>query len=341
MTKIPSVILEQPPADSSQRCPFNHGQFYRAADLVAAVHADAGGMFAGFRAAHAFGRIYYGAFIPTATAKTMSRAAHFQGAPTPATARLSAVSGDPKQNPSKIVAMATKFFLPDGTVTDLIGITLPAFFARTPEEFIAVSDALALDPLSGQPDLSKLGPVLASYPNAASLFRWLQDQPDIQSLASATYRPLHAYLFTNAQGVSRWARYVWKPEAPGADPAPKAPGDAAHDHLFEEFEGRLAVQPVRFRLELQLARDGDPVGDPSSAWPEDREHVIVGHLELLRRITEGEIGDPVMMHDPTAVTDGIEISPDDQLIAARRGAYLLSVAERSGGWRSRASFGAR
>jgi hypothetical protein len=42
-----------------------------------------------------------------------------------------------------------------------------------------------------------------------------------------------------------------------------------------------------------------------------------------------------MMHDPTAVTDGIEISPDDQIIAARRGAYLVSVAERTGGWQRR------
>lgn len=37
------------------------------------------------------------------------------------------------------------------------------------------------------------------------------------------------------------------------------------------------------------------------------------------------------MHDPTAVTDGIEVSPDDQIIAARRGAYLVSLAERTGG----------
>jgi hypothetical protein len=42
-----------------------------------------------------------------------------------------------------------------------------------------------------------------------------------------------------------------------------------------------------------------------------------------------------MMHDPTAVTDGIEVSPDDQIIAARRGAYLVSVAERTGGWQKR------
>src|SRR4030095_2555901 len=35
------------------------------------------------------------------------------------------------------------------------------------------------------------------------------------------------------------------------------------------------------------------------------------------------------------VTDGIEVSPDDQIIAARRGAYLVSLAQRTGGWQRR------
>jgi catalase len=38
------------------------------------------------------------------------------------------------------------------------------------------------------------------------------------------------------------------------------------------------------------------------------------------------------MHDPTQVTDGIEVSLDDEIIAARRGAYLVSQAQRTGGW---------
>jgi catalase len=70
-------------------------------------------------------------------------------------------------------------------------------------------------------------------------------------------------------------------------------------------------------------------------WPAGREPAVVGRLELFRPITQEEIGDPVMMHDPTAVTDGIEVSPDDQIIAARRGAYLVSVAQRTGGWQRR------
>src|SRR5215510_5985106 len=133
----------------------SHGPFYRSDDLVAAVH-KAEGYFSGFRAAHAFGRIYAGTFAATPEAKTLSRAAHFQGVPVPATARLSGSSGDPNAKPSNIVAMATKFYLPHGTVTDLIAITLPAFFARTVEEFLEFTTAKAPDPATGQPDLQKL-----------------------------------------------------------------------------------------------------------------------------------------------------------------------------------------
>ena len=134
----------------------NHGQFYKADKLVEAVHRNAGGIFAGFRGAHAFGRIYKGTFTATPLAKTFSRAAHFQGPPVPATARLSAVSGDPTRKPENVVAMATKFYLPDGTITDLIGITLPAFFAGTPEEFFGFENARELDPATGKPDMNKL-----------------------------------------------------------------------------------------------------------------------------------------------------------------------------------------
>ncbi len=313
----------------------NHGQFYKADQLLAAVHRDNGGMFAGFRAAHAFGLIYAGTFTATPVAKTLSRAAHFQVTPVPVTSRLSGVAGDPNQKPANVVAMATKFYLPDGTTTDLIGITLPIFFARTPEEFIAFSEAHTADPETGQPDVAKLKAFAAAHPNGGRFLQLVQMQQAVVSFAQISYRPLHTYRFVNEAGVGRWARYHWEPEAGIATQPLEELAKEPHDYLYEEFEQRLQREPVVFRLELELAQEGDPVDDPSAMWPPGRERVVVGRLELSRRTTEAEIGDPVMMHDPTAVTDGIEISPDDQIIAARRGAYLVSVAERAGGWQRR------
>jgi catalase len=62
--------------------------------------------------------------------------------------------------------------------------------------------------------------------------------------------------------------------------------------------------------------------------------VIIGRLEIIRTTTVEEIGDPVMLHDPTRLTDGIEAS-DDPVLAVRRGVYELSVAYRTGGWKGR------
>ena len=310
----------------------NHGQFYKAADLVAAVHKDAGGIFAGFRAAHAFGRFYAGNFTATPAAKTLSRAAHFQGEAIPVTARLSGASGDPKVKPTNVVAMATKFLLPNGTFTDLIGITLPCFFARSPEEFLAFTQAHTPDPATGQPNVDKLKAFAAAVPNGGRFLILMSKQQAPVSFAQISYRPLHAFRFVNASGVARWARYHWEPEAGIAtqplEELAKQPGE----YLYQEFEKRLLARPVAFRMELELAQEGDPIDDPSALWPAGRERVVVGRLEIVRPIGKDELGDLPMMHDPTLVTDGIEVSPEDQIIAARRGAYMVSLAERTGGW---------
>ena len=318
----------------------NHGQFDKSDQLVAAVHRAEGGIFASFRAAHAFGRFYAGTFTATPAAQTLSRATHFQGTPVPVTVRFSGASGDPSKKPSNVVAMATKFYLPDGTTTDLIGITLPAFFARTPEEFLAFAAAHTPDPTTGQVDLAKLKAFMMAHPNGGRVILMVQHQPAVVSFAQTSYRPLHTFHFVNAAGVGRWARYHWEPEAGVAGQPIEELEKQPHDYLYGELEARLRKGPVVFRLELELAQEGDVVDDPSVIWPDGRERVVVGRIEVLRPIAQEDLGDPVMMHDPTAVTDGIEVSPGDQIIAARRGAYVVSVAERTGGWQRRGTFGA-
>jgi catalase len=310
----------------------NHGQFYKADKLVELIYQNFGGFHPNARAVHANGRVYAGTFTATPAAKTLSRAAHFHGSPVPVTARFSGTSGDPGVTADATVAMATRFYLPNGTVTDLIGITLPAFPARTPDDVIGLLTAARPDPTTGQRDMAKLQSFLASRPAAARVAQLLQSRPAPVSFAQVSYRPLHAFRFVNEAGVGRWARYHWEPEAGIAGQSVADMAHRPHNFLFAEFEHRLAQGEVAFALDLQLAQEGDPVDDPSAFWPEDRERVTIGQLKLTRPITLEQIGDQVMMHDPTQVTDGIEVSPNDQIMTARRGAYLVSAARRTGGW---------
>ncbi len=320
------------PVASPTKGAMNRGEFYKADQLVEAIHLSLGGYHPGFRAVHAFGRFYAGTFTASAAGREFSRAAHFQGTPVPVTVRFSYGGADPNQPPTKVTAMATRFYLPDGTVTDLIGITLPAFPARTPDEVLEIVDAVRPDAATNGPDLAKVQAFLSSHPAAARIAQLVQDQLAPVSFAQTRFRPLHAFRFVDADDVGRWARYHWEPEAGVAGQSEADLARQSHDALFDEFDRRLREGPVAFTLDLQLAQDGDPVDDITALWPDHRQRVTVGRLALTRPISLEEIADPVMMHDPTQVTDGIEVSLDDEIIAARRGAYLSSQAQRIGGW---------
>jgi catalase len=96
---------------------------------------------------------------------------------------------------------------------------------------------------------------------------------------------------------------------------------------------RVKRAPVKYSLALEFAEPGDPLDDPTQVWPAGRKQVVIGHLEVVKATSTEEIGDPIMLHDPTRITDGIELS-DDPIVQVRRGVYEVSAAQRTGGWRS-------
>ena len=82
---------------------------------------------------------------------------------------------------------------------------------------------------------------------------------------------------------------------------------------------------MRFDLHVVEGEPGDPVGDPTAPWPDDRPSVVAGTLELTA-LADAE----PLIFDPTRVTDGIECS-DDPILAARSAAYGASFARRTAG----------
>src|SRR5262245_44476236 len=93
----------------------------------------------GFRAVHAKGLLCEGAFTPSVTAPSLSRAPHFQAA-VPVTVRFSNFTGipnipdsDPYANPR---GLAIRFHLPDESGTDIVSHSFNGFPAGTVEEFI-------------------------------------------------------------------------------------------------------------------------------------------------------------------------------------------------------------
>jgi catalase len=312
----------------------NHGQYRIAAKLVDMIHQDFQGFHAGYRGVHAQARYYAATFKAAPAAKQLSRAIHLQGEVVPVTVRHSnRTSGNPF-GPANSPSIATKFHLPDGTVTDIVALPIPLFFARTPEETYEFLQAVRPDPATGKPDEDRLGQFLGARPWVANAVRLAKSLPAPVSFAQTSFHALHAFRFVNAADEAQCARYHWEPEAGVAGQTPEELQKQPPSHLFEELEARLRKGPVTFSLVLQLAQDGDPTNDPSAPWPADRRRVEIGRLKLTRPTTIEEIGDPIMMHDPTRVTDGIEVS-DDPILAVRRGVYEVSVAHRTGGWKGR------
>ncbi len=310
----------------------NHGQYVIAEKLVGLIHENFQGFHPGYRDVHASGRYYAATFVATPAAKALSRASHFQGHPIPATVRHSvSASGNPL-GPVGAPSMAVKFFLPNGTVTDIIMLQLPLFPIRTPEETAEFLEAIKPDVSNGNPSTERIKEFASTRPWVAhALKEILAVQPPL-SLAQTSFHALHAFRFVNAAGDAQYGRYHWEPVAGVAGQTKEELLSKPPTYLYEELDARLRVAPVEFDLVLQLAGEGDPLDDPNAPWPEDRARVTVGRLTVMRPTTIEEIGDPIMLHDPTRLTDGIEAS-DDPILAARRGIYEVSVANRTGGWK--------
>jgi catalase len=287
-----------------------------AEEVVDAINAISGAH-PGHRAAHAKGTLMAGTFTPAGTALTT--APHLRGEPVRVTARFSNGGGDPgiPDYAREGRGMAVKFYLPDGAKTDIVALSLPCFFVRTPEDFLSFTRA-RMDPERLMPDW------LGAHPEALPAIQAALSADPPASYATCAYNSIHSFRWLDADGGSRFVRYRWEPEAGERTLSGEEAKRRGRDYLQEEIGAR---GESAFRLVVVIAADDDPVDDPTVAWPEQRERVEVGRLVLEGPDTEREQGDDVLVFDPTRVIDGIELCADP-ILSFRSAAYSVSVARR-------------
>jgi catalase len=290
-----------------------------AREAVDAINAISG-VHPGHRAAHAKGVLLTGSFTPSAEASALTSAAHMQGEPSRVTVRFSNGGGDPgiPDYAREGRGMAVKFYLPDGSKTDIVALSLPCFFVRTPEDFIAFTKA-RLEPEKLMPDF------LGAHPEALPAIQAALGADPPESYATCAYNSIHSFQWTGPEG-SRWVRYRLEPE----DGERTLSGDEAkargRDYLRDEI---LARDESAFRLLVIVAEEGDPIHDATVAWPEERSKVEVGRLVLTGPETERERDGDILVFDPTRMVDGIELS-EDPILHFRPRAYSVSVERRTG-----------
>jgi catalase len=297
-------------------------------DLVDAIN-DVNGRHAGKRAVHAKGILCAASFTPTAAGGELCAAAHFAGPAVRAHVRFSNGAGKPDAHDGGPDGrgLAVKLYLPGGSTTDIVALTLPVFFVRTPEEFLEFTRARRPDPATGAPDMAVLGAWLAEHPEAQPALQAALGAQPPESYARLTYHGIHAFRWTAPDGAERFVRYRWDPEAGEAGLDAETAMAREPGYLQAELRERLASGPVAFSLHVSVAADGDAVDDPTVAWPEDRESFEAGRLEIGAEAFDRDRGEDVLVFDPTRVSDGIALS-GDRILSARSGAYSVSVERR-------------
>jgi catalase len=279
------------------------------------------------RAVHAKGIVLHGRFLPSRAAADLSKAPHFQKKSVPLTVRFSNFAGIPTIPDNDGLAnprgLALKFKLPDGTDSDLVTHSFNGFPSPTADDFRQFLIALG----TSGPNVAHPTPAdayLAAHP-VAKTFLESQKPPPV-SYGTLSYYGVNTFKFTNAHGKSRYGRYRIVPEAGEhvltAEQAKQAPAG----YLADEIRQRTARSPVRFRMLVQLAAEGDKLEDPSIAWPETRPTIDVGVIEINSVSADNDTEQRALMFLPTSLPAGIEAA--DPMIAARSAAYPVSYARR-------------
>ncbi len=288
-----------------------------------------GGVHPGFRPAHAKGILLTGAFTPAKEALSLTRAPHTQRPSTPVTVRLSDFAGIPtvpdndQQNASPR-GCAIRFHLDEHVHTDIVAHSVDTFPSRTAEGFLDFLNALiATDPAGPHPNA--IEQFLGTHPAALAFVQ--APKPIPTSFAKESFFAVSAFKFTNPSAVSQYGRYRILPAAGNEYLDDAAAAAKTPNFLFDELKDRVAKGPIKYRIVVQLAKDGDPTDDATIRWPEDRPQLTLGEITLTAIAPDNPAEQQRIIFDPIPRVDGIEASADP-LFEPRANVYLLSGRRR-------------
>ena len=246
------------------------------------------------RRAHATGVAFDAILQPTGAAAPWTSANYLQKKEVPAVVRFShsSNSSDPNKKMNPIKGMAVRFQLPDDIYTNLTMVNIPIFISKTPEAFIRLIQAFDSSSTWSQRVDSLMHDT--EYKAFGAIFKKLKPLRNFETLH---YYSIHAYFLKNKDQQKQAVRFEWQP-LPQNDS--NSAGNSMENELIHKVE---QGQPVRFRLLIQLAEQGDPTDDPTIAWPDDRKKIEAGILTLHSLRADNAES---FVFDPTVTIEGIE-----------------------------------
>jgi len=279
------------------------------------------------RASFAKGQCVRGNYTPHEQASRVTRSRSFTE-PSQVIGRFSMGGGNPRvADTTKTVLRGFAFKLQgEGQSSDLLVENAPVHFARSLDQMLGFLQARAPG-ADGKPDAEKIKAFSEANPQTLNQSKFVAAHPLPGSFAGTTYWGVHAFPATNSRGDTRFVKFKVVPVDGEVTVSDEQAQTLSPDFLFKDLEQRLAAGPIHFDVLALLDRPGDPTMDVTLRWPneDEREFVQLGRIG----ITSIETNDPcdATIFDPANLADGIG-APPDEMFAARRLAYITSLAQR-------------
>jgi catalase len=278
----------------------------------------------GDRAAHTKGICLTGRFTPSPEAPSLSKAPQF-AKPVGIIGRFSLGGGNPQapdNTQDNVRGLAVHFDLGSGANSDLVMISAPVFFVKTPALFVEFLQTV------GSGDKDKLKAFLDAHPESARQNAWLTSHPVPASYAGVDYFGVHAFTFTNAAGDSKIIKYKAIPEAGELGLTPDEVKAKGPDFYADELKERLAKGPIVFDLVAILGQKGDPTNNPTVRWNDEDTRVTAPLGKVMIDAIAPDATCNAFSFLPANLPDGIAGPPDDPIFAVRSPAYVVSLIRR-------------
>ncbi|MGB6175441.1 MAG: catalase family peroxidase [Methylocella sp.] len=278
----------------------------------------------GHRRNHAKGICFTGMFEANGAGAALSRGQVFTRGQYPALGRFNLATADPNAPDAtvRVRGMGLRISTPDRQEWRTAMIDPPFFPVSTPQAFYEHLVA------SASKDPNAMKTFAGVHPEIAAFGAWAKSAPWTGSYAEERYNSLNSFILIDNSGAEHAVRWSL---LPAAQPIPISPDDLAKrgpNFLEQEIAERVRGGPLRWTMVVTVANPGDPTGDPSKAWPEDRRTVEVGTLTVQQIQPERDGPCRDINFDPTVLPTGMRTS-DDPFPAARSSTYAKSFDRRT------------
>ncbi|MEK9282983.1 catalase family peroxidase [Bradyrhizobium sp. ISRA442] len=279
------------------------------------------------RASFAKGCCVRGTYTPSDRAAEVTRSLSFTR-PSRVLARFSVGGGNPKvPDTNNLVLRGFSFKLGDDAHrSDILVESAPVHFARTLDQMLAFLEA-RIPGADGKPDMEKVKAFSAANPETLNQANYIAARGLPASFAGTTYWGVHAFPATNARGETRFIKFKVIPVGGDVTLTEDEARTKSADFLRYDLERRIAAGDVRFNVMALLGRPGDPTMDVTMRWPDEdnREEMRLGTIVITA--FEADEACDASIFNPANLADGIG-QPLDEIFAARRAAYTISLAKR-------------